>query len=252
MIIIGGCYCQQIISFEIHTIFHYPPCLCITTPLCHTHSVLVILYIRFKYIRGHFGGSEANVNYLNNFGIVLGVLIVLGMLLVGSFQVSWYIQQLARPISIKFSHWQDFSIYFANEYQYSSLSIVRASRLESFLIIDSQDDKVLTVHFIGAFMVFGFGILYEWVQLRVSFKIFRTNLARHIGKCILILRLVFCLIGTICFLVGKQESYNMAAYVGTERPVGHTCPTNMPRQSTISKALQLTTHVYINQMKNVS
>ena len=71
-----------------------------------------------------------------------------------------------------------------------------------------QDDKVAIVHFIGAFMVFGFGVVYEWIQLLLSYKIFKSSLSisRQVGKCILIVRLVFCLIGTFCFVAGELQS----------------------------------------------
>ncbi len=56
-------------------------------------------------------------------------------------------------------------------------------------------------------MVFGIGVLYEWVQLLVSFMIFRTTSSvRHVGKWVLLLRLLFCVIGTFCFLVGESVS----------------------------------------------
>lgn len=60
---------------------------------------------------------------------------------------------------------------------------------------------MLAVHFIGAFMVFGCGVLYEWVQLVISYKIYRSGLdqLRYI-KLVLVLRLIFSIVGTVCFI----------------------------------------------------
>ncbi len=64
------------------------------THMPHTQLVLAIMYIRYKHIHEHYKESTARVTCCNTLGIVIGVLSVLGMLIVGSFQVCTYSEWL--------------------------------------------------------------------------------------------------------------------------------------------------------------
>ena len=47
----------------------------------------MILWIRYRHIKAHYSDSPAKVQVLNNASFFFGFLCVLGLVLVGSFQV---------------------------------------------------------------------------------------------------------------------------------------------------------------------
>ena len=57
------------------------------------------------------------------------------------------------------------------------------------------------VHFIGAYLVFGFGMLYGWVQLIIAFKI--SSSLGIFKKCLLLFKLLVLIVGTTCFVGSK-------------------------------------------------
>ncbi len=57
------------------------------------------------------------------------------------------------------------------------------------------------MHFIGAYLVFGFGMLYGWVQLIIALRIAQAVQVNK--KCLLLFKLVVLIIGTLCFFGSK-------------------------------------------------
>ncbi len=69
-----------------------------------------------------------------------------------------------------------------------------------------QNDVVPVVHFLGAFIVFGFGVLYNWTQTYMSYKIYHASLTRHAGSVVLLIRLLLCFLTSIFFVLGESTS----------------------------------------------
>ncbi|XP_003391800.3 PREDICTED: DNA damage-regulated autophagy modulator protein 2-like, partial [Amphimedon queenslandica] len=70
-----------------------------------------------------------------------------------------------------------------------------------------QDDEISIVHMIGAAMVFGFGIVYMWLQTVISYKIYHASLTRHVSSVVIILRLFLSLMATIFFIMVMVTMY---------------------------------------------
>ena len=63
-----------------------------------------------------------------------------------------------------------------------------------------QDTAVPIVHYIGAFLVFGFGVLYGWGQTLMSIKLFRAGHTPFMWRLTIVIRLVH-VCGTTVFFV---------------------------------------------------
>jgi len=66
-----------------------------------------------------------------------------------------------------------------------------------------QNDAVPVVHYVGAFLVFGLGAIYNWLQTYMSFKIYHANLTRHVGSITICLRILLSVLNTIFFASSK-------------------------------------------------
>ena len=66
-----------------------------------------------------------------------------------------------------------------------------------------QNDAVPVVHYVGAFLVFGLGAIYNWFQTYMSFKIYHANLTRHVGSITICLRILLSVLNTIFFASSK-------------------------------------------------
>jgi hypothetical protein len=73
------------------------------------------------------------------------------------------------------------------------------------LLVGAFQDKsyqVAIVHFIGAAMVFGFGIGYMWIQTLMSYLIYRISIARKMSHLIaIIIRLILSVLASIFFVI---------------------------------------------------
>ena len=52
-------------------------------------------------------------------------------------------------------------------------------------------------------MVFGLGVIYEWLQTYISFKVYHANLTRHVGSITLCLRILLSVLNTLFFASSK-------------------------------------------------
>lgn len=59
---------------------------------------------------------------------------------------------------------------------------------------------------IGASMVFGFGILYMWLQTSVSYRVYHASLTRHVTSIVIIVRFVLCILAAVFFVIGMITS----------------------------------------------
>ena len=60
-----------------------------------------------------------------------------------------------------------------------------------------------SVHFIGAIVVFSAGLVYQWSQMYMTFRIHRSGLSGHRSVGWVIVRLIIC-IASLVFLVGGE------------------------------------------------
>ena len=60
------------------------------------------------------------------------------------------------------------------------------------------------MHFIGAYMVFGFGMLYGWVELLIVYRI--SNALRVFKKWLILFKVVVLMVGTACFIGSKWRT----------------------------------------------
>ena len=62
-------------------------------PSCMTDcAAFVIIWIRYRHIKGHYADSPAKLQLLNVLSFLVGFLSIFGLLLVSSFQVSTFVQ----------------------------------------------------------------------------------------------------------------------------------------------------------------
>jgi hypothetical protein len=69
------------------------------------------------------------------------------------------------------------------------------------LVANFQDDNVPLVHYIGAFVVFTSGLLYQWVQTYISIRVYRRGLADHLGVVWVIAQVIVSIFSLFFFLV---------------------------------------------------
>ena len=63
-----------------------------------------------------------------------------------------------------------------------------------------QDTAVPTVHYVGAFLVFGFGVLCGWGQTLFGIKLFRAGHTPFLWRCTLVIRLLLCVAASVFFI----------------------------------------------------
>ena len=69
-----------------------------------------------------------------------------------------------------------------------------------------QDDNVLVVHFIGAFTVFIGGLLYQWTQSFITFRVYKSGLADHVGAGWVVAQVIISILSLLFFVLGEPFS----------------------------------------------
>lgn len=129
---------------------------------------MAVVYIRFLHIQQYYGSGITKIRCLNYLALTAALTTLLGLVIVGSFQVC--------P--------------------------------EEFNLISpppplTQDDTVLVAHFIGAHMVFLFGTVYMWLQTFISYRIYHASLTRHTSSVIIIVRLIISIVATVSYILSE-------------------------------------------------
>jgi hypothetical protein len=81
-----------------------------------------------------------------------------------------------------------------------SLLIGLISAFGFLLVANFQNDTVPSVHFIGAAVVFSAGLVYQWSQMYISFRIHRSGRANHRSVGWLVVQLIICVASLVFFL----------------------------------------------------
>ena len=70
-----------------------------------------------------------------------------------------------------------------------------------------QDDVLLTVHYVGAMMVFGFGNVYMWFQTLITLALNRSTDGQQSSCLMVLVRLVLSALATAFFITSKRHSW---------------------------------------------
>ena len=77
----------------------------------------------------------------------------------------------------------------------------------AFLFNPLQDDVILTVHYVGAMMVFGFGNVYMWLQTLITLALNRSTDGQQSSFLMVLVRLALSALATAFFIMSKHQSW---------------------------------------------
>ena len=68
--------------------------------------------------------------------------------------------------------------------------------------ITQQDDYVPAVHLLGAFVVFSAGLVYQWVHTYITYRVYRSGVAGHVGVGWVVAQAIISLLSLVFFVGG--------------------------------------------------
>jgi hypothetical protein len=85
-------------------------------------------------------------------------------------------------------------------FNFIGLIVGLASSFGFLLVANFQNDYVPAVHFLGAFVVFSAGLVYQWVHTYITYRVYRSGVARHVGVGWVVAQAIISLLSLVFFV----------------------------------------------------
>lgn len=172
---------------------------------------VVIRYYQFRFISEHNEEHRPRLECVNKLALVIGVISTAGALVVAAFQVISPVYFYILGICI-----QDSSVFCALSTYINSFSCILLKKryfVVNFLLFKDRG-KSLNMHIAGALAVFGFGVLYCFVQTYMTFKMMACGMN---SKKLFLVRVLVAFL-SLAFFTGNQVFGNLAGQASARDP----------------------------------
>ncbi|XP_021339669.1 DNA damage-regulated autophagy modulator protein 2-like isoform X1 [Mizuhopecten yessoensis] len=173
----------------------------------HVVTVITAVYVPVSFLITYAiavsnGHVEAGFPYISDTGTLPPESCIFGQLLnIGALLAAWLVYIRYKQIQTAYLPVNRQGLLRANTVAFI-LGLITAAGVS--IVGNFQETNVMVVHIIGAFMAFGIGALYCFIQTGMSFK-----MAELPGSTpfIIKIRVLLCVLDTICFILMITATY---------------------------------------------